>query len=207
MTKSDAAPPAAGTPRMRRDTARTRDRLLATAGDLLAERGPTFSLPDLARASGVATATVYRHFADVHEVFREFYQRLADELATELAAAPAGLRGRDRFQWACGRWVDLASGWGRAATRIRSPAGFLERVRTGDPLTSALHAVLEPIVAELIEDGACPAQEMDYAILVWITLFDERVIVDLASALDWPGGRITSMLSRSVLNALGAHAT
>jgi AcrR family transcriptional regulator len=46
----------------------------------VAEQGPAFSLPDLARVAGISTATVYRHFNDVHEVFHEFRQRLADEL-------------------------------------------------------------------------------------------------------------------------------
>jgi AcrR family transcriptional regulator len=70
--------------RLRRDTARTRDRLLDAAGELLAEHGTGFSLPDLARASGVGTATVYRHFDDVRDVHREFYYRLVAQLVAEL---------------------------------------------------------------------------------------------------------------------------
>ncbi|MFR9807126.1 TetR/AcrR family transcriptional regulator [Pseudonocardia sp. RS010] len=192
-----------GQARLRRDTARTRDRLVAAAGVLLAERGPTFSLPELARAAGVATATAYRHFADVHEAFGEFYLRLAEELASELAAVPPEVRGLDRFERMGSRWVALAAGWGRAATQMRSPAGFLERVRAQDPVTSALHAVLAPVVRELVGDGVCPEQDVDYAVLVWVTLFDERVVVDLL-ALGWSPGEVAAHLERSVLGALGA---
>lgn len=183
---------------LRRDTARTRDRLLDAAGELLAERGLGFSLPDLARASGVATATVYRHFGDVRDVHREFYYRLIDQLVTELRAVPGD--GPGKFTEICARWVDLTLRWGRAATRIRSPEGFLERVHAGDPPTSALHAALAPVVAELTKAGDIPQQDTDYAILLWTTLFDERVIVDL-SALGWPPARITQALAASVLAA------
>jgi AcrR family transcriptional regulator len=188
--------------RIRRDTARTRDRLLDAAGVLLGERGPTFSLPDLARASGVATATVYRHFGDVHDVHRAFYQRLIDELVTELNSVADDARGLRRFERVNDQWVELAAGWGRAATHIRSAAGFLERVHAGDPLTSALYAALAPVVAELVEEGVVPPQEVDFAVLLWVTLFDERVIVDLTSSLGWSSRRIARRLSSSLLDAL-----
>jgi AcrR family transcriptional regulator len=189
--------------RLRRDTARTRDRLLDAAGELLAERGVGFSLPDLARASGVATATVYRHFDDVGEVHREFYYRLIEELVAELTAIPS--RGNARFERIGARWVDLAIHWGRAATRIRSSEGFLERVAAGDPPTSALYRALAPVVGELVEDKAIPEQDLDYAVLLWITVFDERVIVDLAG-LGWPPRRISRTLSASLLSAWQARA-
>jgi len=184
--------------RLRRDTARTRDRLLDAAGELLAERGTGFSLPDLARASGVATATVYRHFEDVRDVHGAFYHRLIDGLVAELNAIDS--RGAERFAAIGERWVDLAIHWGRAATRIRSSEGFLQRVADGDPQTSALYAALAPVVEELVHDGTVPEQDLDYAVLLWITVFDERVIVDLAG-LDWPPRRISTTLSASLLAA------
>lgn len=188
--------------RLRRDTARTRDRLLDVAGELLAESGVGFSLPDLARASGVATATVYRHFDDVRDVHSEFYYRLIDELVAELTGITS--RGTERFNTIGRRWVDLAIQWGRAATRIRSSEGFLERVAAGDPPTSALYAALAPVVEELVESGAIPKQDLNYAVLLWITVFDERVIVDLAE-LDWPPRRISRALSASLLAAWQAR--
>ncbi|MWA02973.1 TetR family transcriptional regulator [Actinomadura sp. LD22] len=172
------------------------------AGELLAERGTAFTLPDLARASGVATATVYRHFAGVHDVFAEFYQRLIDELVAELAGLSARTRGRRRFEAACARWVALAAGWGRAATHIRSADGFLERVRRDDPPTSALFEELAAIIEELVADEVLPPQDVEYAVLVWVTLLDERVIVDLTSTLGWSAKRVGRTLAESVLAAL-----
>jgi hypothetical protein len=78
-------------------------------------------------------------------------------------------------------------------------------VRAGDPPTSALHAALAPVVDELVADGVIPKQDTDYAVLLWITLFDERVIVDLGTGLGWPPGRIAGALSASLLAAWRAE--
>ncbi|WP_236008997.1 hypothetical protein [Actinomadura physcomitrii] len=138
----------------------------------------------------------------MHDVFAEFYQRLIDELVAELAGLSARTRGRRRFEAACARWVALAAGWGRAATHIRSADGFLERVRRDDPPTSALFEELAAIIEELVADEVLPPQDVEYAVLVWVTLLDERVIVDLTSTLGWSAKRVGRTLAESVLAAL-----
>ncbi|MEV1171210.1 TetR/AcrR family transcriptional regulator [Nonomuraea sp. NPDC049784] len=187
---------------MRRDTAQTRDRLLDATGRLLAARGTAFTLPDLARASGVATATVYRHFADVHDVHREFYYRLIGELVSDLENISVQAHGRQRFEAVCAHWSDLAASWGRAATHIRSAEGFLERVRRGDPPTSALYGALTPVIEELVTGNVIPVQNVEYAVLLWVTIFDERVIVDLSTTLGWSPRRIGHTLAQTTLTAL-----
>ena len=206
MTRSTASTGRPGRPR--RDTARTRDRLLDAAGDLLAERGRGFPLPELARASGVATATVYRHFADVRDVHTAFYERLLGGLVTELAelrdADPSS--GVERVERMGEVWVQRVIRWGRAATRIRSADGFLARVHDDDPLIGGMHDVLAPVVTSLIERGEIPHQDVDYAVLIWITVLDERVVVDLAGTLGWTAHRIARSLTASVLGAWRAAA-
>lgn len=187
---------------MRKDTAQTRDRILDAAGRLLADRGTAFTLPDLARASGVATATVYRHFADVHDVHQEFYYRLMGELVGDLEKISVRVHGRQRFEAACARWSDLAASWGRAATHIRSAEGFLERARRGDPPTSALYGALAPVISELITANVVPEQNVEYAVLLWVTIFDERVIVDLSTTLGWSPRQIGHALAQTTLTAL-----
>lgn len=189
---------AAGRGPLRRDTARTRDMLLDAVGTLLAERGLGFSLPDLARASGVATATVYRHFDDVQDAHRDFYYRLIDELVAELGTLPG--HGSKRFEAMCARWVRLALEWGRAATHIRSSDGYLERVGAHDPPTSALHAALAPVISELVEEGVIAVHDLDFRVLMWITIFDERVVIDLAQR-GWSTTRIAKALAASVMGA------
>jgi AcrR family transcriptional regulator len=189
---------------LRRDTQHTRDRLLDVVGVLLAEQGRTFTLPELARRSGVATATVYRHFATVHDSHNEFYLRLIDQLVGQLETIPTRAAGRRRFDIACERWVAVVAGWGRAAAQIRSPEGFLERVHRDDRPTSALYAALEPIIGELIATRTIPDQSPEYAVLIWVTVFDERVIVDLTATTRVSHRRLAKQLADTVLHAYGA---
>jgi AcrR family transcriptional regulator len=190
---------------LRRDTQQTRDRLLDVAGELLTEFGPTFGLPELARRGGVATATVYRHFETIHDAFDEFYLRLIDDLVRQLSGVPAHKDARRQFATVCREWVEQAAQWGPAAVHIRSWQGFLQRAHQGDGPTSAIYATLEPVVSALIDQGVLPSQDLDYAVLVWITLFDERVIIDLRTSKPWSNRQLADALGRSVLAALGSQ--
>jgi AcrR family transcriptional regulator len=191
-------------PPLRRDTQQTRDRLLDVTGELLTELGPTFGLPELARRGDVATATVYRHFETIHDAFDEFYLRLIDDLVRQLSEVPAHKDARRQFATVCRKWVDRAAEWGPAAVHIRSWQGFLRRAHEGDGPTSTILATLAPVVSALIEQGVLPAQDLDYAVLIWITLFDERVIIDLRTSKAWSNRRLAETLGASVLAALGS---
>jgi AcrR family transcriptional regulator len=190
---------------LRRDTRQTRDRLLDATGELLAECGPAFGLPELARRGEVATATAYRHFETVHDAHQQFLLRTVDQLGAALGSVGHSRTARGQFDGACKKWAEQALGWGPACVHIRNWRGFLQRVEDRDPAVCALYAALEPIVAALIEDEVIPGQDADYAILVWITLFDERVIVDLNESKGWPGARIARRLGSTVLQALGGQ--
>jgi AcrR family transcriptional regulator len=183
----------------------TRNKLLDATGRLLATQGTGFSLPDLARTAGVSSAATYRHFTSTQDVFQEFYDRKIGELVTGLQSAAEGSgRALDRFARIGGRWTELATEWGTAVARIRSAEGFLERARRGEPHTSALHKILAPAVEALVAEGEIPHQNVDYAVLLWINVFDERGVVDLTSTLGWTSRRVARALSGSVLAALRA---
>lgn len=55
-------------PRLRADACRNRQRILAAACDAIVEHGPGVSLDEIARRAGVGNATVYRRFADRHDL-------------------------------------------------------------------------------------------------------------------------------------------
>ena len=190
-------------PALRRDTRQTRDRLLDAVGELLAESGPTFGLPELARRGEVATATAYRHFETVHDAYQQYLLRTVDQLTAALGSVAHSRTARGRFDRACEKWAEQALDWGPAIVHIRDWRGFLQRLRDRDPAIIALYAALEPIVLALIADNVLPEQDIEYAILVWITLFDERVILDLGEAKGWHSARIAKQLGSTVLRALG----
>ncbi|MFC5502607.1 TetR/AcrR family transcriptional regulator [Lysinimonas soli] len=173
-------------------------------GDLLERQGLDFTLPDLARESGVATATVYRHFDDMHELRAEFYNQIVDDLLDAFRETSRGFRGIELFRRIGEAWLSTSRRWVKAATFIRSAEGFLQRVNAGDPLSAGLHEVLAPVIQDLIDDGVIPPQDLRYAVLIWTTLFDERIIVDLRTTLEWSEETVAGQLGETVLAALRA---
>jgi AcrR family transcriptional regulator len=86
-----ASAAAVGEPRrLRADAARNRQKLIDAAAEVFAARGLDATLDDIARHAGVNVATAYRHFANKHELAREFLRQCVDRavaIAEEAAAA------------------------------------------------------------------------------------------------------------------------
>src|SRR3954471_4548077 len=68
-------------PTMRRDAAANRERLLAAAGELFAQRGLTVTLNDIAHHAGVGIGTAYRRFANKEEVIDALFEEGLQNLA------------------------------------------------------------------------------------------------------------------------------
>ena len=78
-------------PHRRADAARNRQRLIDAAAEVFAARGLDATLDEIARHAGVNVATAYRHFANKHELAREFLRQVVDRsvaVAEEAAAEP-----------------------------------------------------------------------------------------------------------------------
>jgi AcrR family transcriptional regulator len=89
-----------GTRRLRADAARNRQRLIDAAAEVFAARGLDATLDEIARHAGVNVATAYRHFANKHELAREFLRQCVDRavaVAEEAAAEPDPWVGLTQF--------------------------------------------------------------------------------------------------------------
>ena len=188
--------------RLRSDFLASREVLLNAVEVLLVRQGQWFSLIDLAKEAGMSTATAYRHFNDSDEVLNAYYERLIHGLTAEIQAVPEHFSAFIRFEMICSVWVKQALRWFGSAVQIRSASGYLSRVQAGSKLICELHETLLPIVNALIESGEIPSQTQDYAVLMWVTIFDERVIADLYQALGWSVNRITEELTDSAIAIL-----
>jgi AcrR family transcriptional regulator len=71
----------------RADAARNRERILAAASELFAERGLDASMPELAERAGVGVGTVYRAFPDKEHVLSAVMAERFRWLAAEVEAA------------------------------------------------------------------------------------------------------------------------
>ncbi|RRQ21559.1 TetR/AcrR family transcriptional regulator [Thiohalobacter thiocyanaticus] len=68
-------------------TAGPRDRVLAAALELFAHRGYfSTSVPDIVRASGVSTGSVYHHFGDKEGIARTLYDSVIERMEQALEA-------------------------------------------------------------------------------------------------------------------------
>jgi hypothetical protein len=113
-------------------------------------------------------------------------------------------RGRELLHVTCRAWVDATVPRARAATLIRSPEGYLERFARNDTAIVELHqSLLLPVIDELVADGTIPDQNRAYAALIWITLFDERVFIDLLTAFGWTPEIVAAELEATLVQALG----
>jgi AcrR family transcriptional regulator len=176
--------------------------LLDAMGRLLETKGLNFSLPELAAEGGVATATVYRHFEDQMALRAEFYNRIFDRVLSEIGRVSGDGDPLDQFYEICHVWVSIDRDWARAASYIRSPEGYLERLHRAEPLAMEFHKLLAPVVSRLIDHEILPPQDLEYATLMWITVFDERVFVDLQSAFGWSQAQVAQRLGASLLATL-----
>jgi AcrR family transcriptional regulator len=77
---------------LRADAARNRDRLLATASEVFAERGLDAPLEEIARRTGVSIGTLYNHFPTREDLFDAIFPA---RMAVLDAAADAALADPD----------------------------------------------------------------------------------------------------------------
>jgi AcrR family transcriptional regulator len=66
---------------LRRDAAANRERLLAAAGELFAQRGLDVTLNDIARHAGVGVGTAYRRFANKAELIDALFEQRVEQVA------------------------------------------------------------------------------------------------------------------------------
>ncbi|MCV7228398.1 TetR/AcrR family transcriptional regulator [Mycolicibacterium komossense] len=79
---------------VRRDAVENREKILRTAAELIARRGRTVPLTDIAEAAGVGVGTFYRGFPDRAALLAELQRRGYELLLATLAdIRAAGLRG------------------------------------------------------------------------------------------------------------------
>ncbi|MBM2620302.1 TetR/AcrR family transcriptional regulator [Actinoplanes sp. LDG1-06] len=123
---------------LRGDAQDNRDRIVAAARGLYAERGPEVSMPSIARRAGVGVATVYRRFPTKEALLAEAFTaefRVCAATVDDALADPDPWRGFCLFlEKVClmhteNRAFGAAFTGGLSAERTRAVDGFAELVR------------------------------------------------------------------------------
>jgi AcrR family transcriptional regulator len=89
---------------LRKDAERNRQRVLAAAREVFAERGLGVSLDDIAKHAGVGVGTVYRRFPDKEQLIDALFE---DRVGEILSAARESLEMKDPWQ-AVARFLERA---------------------------------------------------------------------------------------------------
>jgi AcrR family transcriptional regulator len=192
----------------RSDAQRSRVLLIEAVRSLLRAGRVGFSVPELAAEAGVGVATAYRHFPTPQDAMQAFHRGAIELLLEAFALVDGEYSGTtcdpvERFHRFCAIWVDQAMQWGPAVRYVRSSAGFIERLTQGDEAITAVYDILADVLESLARAGKTTEFDVTYAVLLWITIFDERVVYDLAEHRNWKPAEITDHLTRAVAGALG----
>ncbi|WP_042393866.1 TetR/AcrR family transcriptional regulator [Streptacidiphilus carbonis] len=109
-----------GTPRLRADATRNRERIVAAAQEAFVEFGADVPLDEIARRAGIGNATLYRHFPDRRELARSVVLSVIGTIATEAeaiaAAAPDAFTALEEIvhgavEWKVGALCPMFSEW------------------------------------------------------------------------------------------------
>jgi AcrR family transcriptional regulator len=139
--------------RLRADAARNRQRLIDAAAEVFAARGLDATLDEIAKHAGVNVATAYRHFANKHELAREFLRQCVDRavaVAEEAAAEPDP-------------WVGLTKFLERSLDMIASNRALVDVLKREygaeqfDELLQRMIAPLDKLLARGQQDGVIRA--------------------------------------------------
>lgn len=184
---------------MRSDTERNRKRLIKAAAYLVARRGSSVRMIDVAERAEVSAATAYRHFGSVDEILAQFRFDVGNRLLVFSRKCEA--TGIDRLRLICEFWVQLVVKHGGAMVHTRSDVGYLERLREGTPyLTVQADALLPSIADAAAELGiADPGEE---GLFLWNIMFDPREIFDLLRTVGLSREQAAHRLFRAFCGAL-----
>lgn len=129
---------------LRRDAERNRQRILAAAGEVFAERGMAATLDDVAHRAGLGVGTVYRRFPNKESLAAALFAQRMDEVA-ELAAA--ALARSDSWLGLC----DLLEGLCELFARDRGLRDIMISSGPDAQLLQDRKSRLEPMVHELVQ--------------------------------------------------------
>ncbi len=161
------------------------ERILDAAGELFAERGiGGVAMGDVARAAGCSRATLYRYFADRHELHLAFAHREARRVGTLVAADAAKVRDPEQ------RVVTAVLS---ALRRVRENPSLAAWFGAGDAATTAELAEASPVIEAL---GRTAVD--DPLAARWLV----RVIVSLLTAPGRSAAEERAMVERFVVPAL-----
>jgi AcrR family transcriptional regulator len=183
----------------------TRERLLAAARELIEEGGyASASVAAIAERAGVASGTVYRHFASKAELFLEVFRAVCagEERAMRAAADEAGPGAVDRLEAVLATFARRALknrrlAWALLAEPV-DPVVNAERLAYRERYASLVAAELRAAIAV----GEIPAQDVAFTAAALVGGCGEALVGPLSSVNG--SGQVVGSIEIFVRRAIGA---
>lgn len=173
--------------RVRRSPEMARENILAAAEGLLLENGPqALKLTDVARAAGIAHATVLHHFGSIGEVQTALMERMIQGLVAQVAQA-AALEGDSGSHIEAGSKILFDVFGAKGAARL---AAWLELTGESRRLTTVRSAVGQVAAMRLARDGVDEERAEDFILLSVLLAMGVGLFgPSLEALMDKPAGR------------------
>jgi AcrR family transcriptional regulator len=161
----------------RSDARRNRKRLLDAATYVLRAEPHTATMQSIAQRAALSQATAYRHFSSLDALVLAYNEDVVETLREH--GERSKKTGIDLFEHVVTRWVKLQNVHGPVIVRDRSCRGFLERLRSGDPVTQSVCAAWDAPLRGVLGSLGLSENHLDAARVLHNVLFDPREIIDL----------------------------
>jgi AcrR family transcriptional regulator len=173
---------------VRADARRNRERIFAAAVELLAERGASVSMEDIARAGGLGVGTLYRHFADRQHLV----EAIAIDALRDLLTFVQDTMAQDIPRWdALLRIIEHCVGLPLALLKSLAEGTVLNRERV--ELATELDDLYERLAEQAQREGTLRADIPPCEVVALLNVMVCR-----------PGARADDHLSRVMLDGLRA---
>jgi len=202
-TFTDTMPEAADRLRERRDAAEHRQRVLATAARLFAERGVhAVTMDEIARAAGVGKGTLYRRYAHkgllcmavMDACWRHFQDQAVDELARN-ADHLSPLARLDLFLGRLVNWIEEHVDW---LGVIADAAGEQPGTVCRGPIFQWTHQIVTSLLDQAIRRGEATIDDPIYIADVLLAALDVDLYAYQRHARGYTPEQIHRGLSRIV---------
>ncbi|TWP43504.1 TetR/AcrR family transcriptional regulator [Lentzea tibetensis] len=188
----------------RSDARRNRKRLLDAATHVLRTEPATATMQSIAQRAALSQATAYRHFSSLDALVVAYNEDVVDGLREH--GSRSKKTGKELFEHVVTRWVKLQGVHGPVIVRDRSRRGFLERLRTGDPVVASACAAWDAPLRGVLAELELPEQHLDAARVLHNVLFDPREIIDLTKTAGFAEAQVVRRLCDAFYAALEGWA-
>lgn len=154
MSPSKKNPPVAEERTLRADGRKNRELIVAAAEKLLARDGAHASLEAIARAAGVGSATLHRHFPTRGALLEVVFRGGVAEMCARADAQPGDDPGEELATWLEELTVYTATHRGLAAALLAAPDGIVPEEIC---CTAMVRAALDGLVVRAASAGALNA--------------------------------------------------